>query len=354
MRAETVALLAAGVLLVSVLVLGGPVTQRSDAPLDFLPEDPILGIPAEPPLGQDPGGVQAFPMRFGLDAGALDEAAKHGVYPDYATIWVGPWTLQWGWQETERVLQELVAANVTPAVHLYYWGDDIRADCFTLGCNGKSMQGWDELVAGLALRLQQSPGPAVVILETEFNKHQVKDNEDLDAYLAQKALAIKAIDPGTAVVLGLGNWNSQAWPTWDRAAAASDYVGLQGLAASTRDPPERALTMAQDLANGANKARALFGKPIFVHDVAVSSYPEPDQLVAQGEALRSLAQGLDELHAAGVEAIVYRSFLDVPSMSANEHYGEAEKHWGLAWRDSGELKPGGEAWVEAMKAARAA
>lgn len=351
MRAEAVALLATGAFLGALLLFGGPGTQRSDAWVDGMTIDPLGDSPL---AGGANVGAAQVPMRFGLDAGAVGQAAEHGVHPDYGTFWVGPWTLQWGWHDTERALQGLVAANVTPAVHLYYWGDDIHADCFTVGCNGKTMQGWDALATGLAQRLEQSPGPSVVILETEFNKHQVKDNEDLDGYLEQRALAIKAIDPGTAVVLGLGNWYPQAWPTWDRAAVASDYIGMQGLTASTRDPPERALSMAQDLVDGARTARELFGKPVFVHDVAISSYPEPDHLGTQGEALAALADGLAELHDAGVEAIVYRSFLDVPSMPTSEHYGEAEKHWGLAWRDTGQLKPGGEAWVAAMKAARSA
>jgi hypothetical protein len=351
MRTEALAFLCAGALLVTLVLFGGPSTQRSDAWIDGV-DVGLDGLPGAGGAGGDGGA--ADPMRFGLDAAAVTQAAAHGVRPDYGTLWVGPWTLQWGWADVERGLQGLVAANVTPAVHLYYWGDDIHADCFTVGCSGKTMQGWDELATGLAQRLERLPGPSVVILETEFNKHQVKDNEDLDGYLEQKALAIKAIDPGSAVVLGLGNWNSQAWPTWDRAAAASDYVGMQGLAASTKDPPERALTMAQDLVNGANRARELFGKPVFVHDVAVSSYPEPDHLGTQGEAIASLAQGLDDLSDAGVEAVVYRSFYDVPSMPTSEHYGEAEKHWGLAWRDTGQLKPAGEAWVAAMKAGRVA
>lgn len=358
MHFEAVALLSAGALLTAAFVFGGPATQPSEDRLDGaaagVADASAVGPAAEARDGANGSSTAPVPMRFGLDAGAVGPAAQHGVGPDYGTIWVGPWTLQWGWQDAERVLDDLVTANVTPAVHLYYWGDDIHADCFRVGCNGKTMQGWDELATGLALRLEQSPGPAVVILETEFNKHQVKDNEELDGYLEQKALALKAIDPGTAVVLGLGNWYSQAWPTWDRAAAASDYVGMQGLAASTRDPPERALGMAQDLVNGANRARELFGKPVFVHDVAVSSYPEPDNLAAQGEAIASLATGLDDLQEAGVVAVVYRSFYDVPSMPTSEHYGEAERHWGLAWRDTGQLKPAGEAWVAAMKAARAA
>lgn len=344
MRAEVVALSVAGGLLATVLAFGGPATQRSDVWLDG-----VVDLEAEPGPERP---VVAGSLRFGLDAGAVGHAAAHGVHPDYGTVWVGPWVLQWGWKETDRALQQLVDANVTPAVHLYYWGDDIHADCFTVGCQGKTMQGWDELTTGLAQRLEQLPGPAVVILETEFNKHQVKDNEDLDGYLEQKALAIKGLDPGTQVILGLGNWNSAAWPTWDRAAAASDYIGMQGLAGSTRDPPERALTLAQDLVNGANKASELFGKPIFVHDVAVSSYPEPDHLQTQGEALENLAAGLDELQEAGVVAVIYRSFLDVPTMPLSEHYGEAERHWGLAWRDTGQLKPAGEAWIGAMKAAR--
>lgn len=340
-----------------VLVAGGPLAQRLDA---WRPagDGALQGAPAAVPpmdIPAPPRHVPAMPgLRFGLDAASIDDAQAHGVTPDYATLWVGVWTLQWGWHEHDRVLDEIASANVTPAVHLYYWGDDIHPDCFTVGCNGKDTAGWDRLTSELGQHLTQrlQGRPALVILETEFNKHQVKDSEELDGLLEAKALALKAAYPQATVVLGLGNWFPQAWPTWDRAAAASDAIGLQALAGSTRDTTDQTLTLPERLLDGVRTARGLWGKPVIVHDVAVSSYPEPGYLETQGEVLRELVDGLDDLRAEGVEAVIYRSFVDVPTMPLGEHYGEAERHWGLAWRDTGQLKPAGVAWVSAMKATR--
>lgn len=344
MRADAFVATLAMALFLGLLVFGGPATQRWDVH--------AIGDPAGPAHADD--ALDAAGMRFGLDAASIEEAAAHGVHPHYATLWVGAWTLQWGWREPDRVLDAIVAANATPAVHLYYWGDDIHRDCFTVGCAGKDVAGWDRLAAELAQHLSDrlQGRPALVILETEFNKHQVKDNEDLDALLEAKALALKAGYPNATVVLGLGNWFPEAWGTWDRAAAASDAIGLQALAGSTRDTPDHTLALPERLLEGARQARGMWGKPVLIHDVAVSSYPEPDHLGTQEDVLRGLVDHLDELHAAGVTAVIYRSFLDVPTMPLGEHYGVAERHWGLAWRDTGELKPAGVAWVAAMKAAR--
>lgn len=303
--------------------------------------------------GSGPVGVPGPPLLFGLDAPSIDLAARQGVRPDYGTLWVGAWTLQWGWKVTDAELDRLREGNVTPAVQLYYWGDDIHADCFSVGCHGKTMQGWDELARGLATHLaEHAPGPALVVLETEFNKHQVHVNEDLDGYLAEKATAIRALNPDITVVLGLGNWYPEAWPTWDRAAASADAIGIQAMAGSTHDSDDFTAGLFGTTLAGVQVARELFGKPVIVHDVAVSSYPEPQNLRTQEAALQGLADGLDDLQAAGVEAVLYRAFVDTPNAPVEEHYGEAEKHWGLAWHDTGELKPGGQAWVAAMKGER--
>lgn len=351
MRADAVVATVAMALFVGLLAFGGPATQRwdgrramgdgtgdADREEDEVPID-VAGAPG---------------MRFGLDAASIDEAQAHGVTPDYGTLWVGPWTLQWGWREPDATLDALVAANVTPAVHLYYWGDAIHHDCFTVGCAGRDVAGWDRLAAELAQHLGErlQGRPALVILETEFNKHQVKDDEDLDALLAAKAQGLKSGYPAATVVLGLGNWFPEAWGTWDRAAAASDAIGLQALSGSTRDTRDHTLALPDRLLDGVRHARELWGKPVVVHDVAVSSYPEPTYLDTQEEVLRGLVDGMDDLRAMGVEAVIYRSFLDVPTMPLGEHFGEAERHWGLAWRDTGELKPAGVAWVSAMKATR--
>jgi hypothetical protein len=305
----------------------------------------------------DLGNLTPAPgLRFGIDAASVEAfRSRAGAAPDYATVWVGKWNLDSGWKGTDEVLAAIRQEGVTPAVHFYYWGDDISKDCLSFGCDGKDVQGWQRLAEETVQHLQAQFGgaPVVVILESEFNKHGVHEDEALDQMLAEKAAYLKAWYPQAQIVLGLGNWYPEAWPTWDRAAAACDYVGLQALGGMTQDSEGHVAGLFNSTLEGARRLHGLFGKPVFVQDVAVSSYPEPENLELQQRALASFAEGLPELQAAGVEAVIYRSFLDVPDMALSNHYAEAERHWGLAWADSGQLKPAGEAWLAAIEKAHA-
>lgn len=294
-------------------------------------------------------------MRFGIDASAIARfEADAGAKPDYGTLWVGRWNNEKGWRGTDSGLAQMRDAGVTPAIHLWYWGDDIRPSCLDVGCNGKDLAGWDRVTRDLVTHLDDQLGgrPAVVILESEFNKNGVATDERFDTLLAEKARLIKQGYPAAQVVLGFGNWNADNWLWFDQAAGAADYVGIQALTASTRQGEERARALLDDTLEAADRLRGLFGKPVFVHDVAASSYPEPSYLDVQHEALARFAAGMPDLQAAGVQAVLYRSFLDVPDMSLANHFGAAERHWGLAWYDTGELKPAGKAWIQAVQLAR--
>jgi hypothetical protein len=314
---------------------------------------PIVG--GQDPAPVDPAELPPAPgMRFGIDAGSVDRFSEHAGPPDYATVWIGKWTLDHGWKNTDAQLTRLRDQGVTPAVHLWYWGDDMGRSCLWNGCNGKDQASWQRLTEEMTAHLGAIyvDRPVLVILESEFNKHGVHEDEGLDQLLADKATFIKGAYPAAQVVLGLGNWHPKSWGTWDRAAAASDYVGLQALAGSTHDSPERVLKLAQKTLDGVHRLRELFDRPVVIQDVAVSSYPEPDHLETQGEAVARLAEELPRLQEAGVVAVIYRSYLDIPDMALDNHYAEAERHWGLAWHDTGELKPAGKAWMAAVEKAR--
>jgi hypothetical protein len=317
---------------------------------------PPGGLAAEEqPPSIDPGSLApATGMRFGIDAKSVDQFAERAGAPDYATVWVGKWNQDRGWRDTDAAIQALRDKGVTPAIHFYYWGDDMGRACLWDGCNGKSRDGWQMLAQDLVWHLESDlqGGPVLIVLETEFNKGGVNEDEGLDQLLAEKATFLKANYPAAQVVLGLGNWWPQSWATWDQAAAASDYVGLQALVGSTRDAPEEFDRLADATLDGVLRLRELFGKPVVVQDVAVSSYPEPDNLGAQANAMAKFAETLPALRDAGVEAVIYRAFLDAPTMALHNHYAEAERHWGLAWHDTGELKPAGETWMAAIQKAR--
>lgn len=325
-----------------------------------MPPENTPASPSSEPASPSPEDTavpqpQYVALRFGIDAPGVALYEATGVKPDYATLWVGRWNNEQGWRGTDKTLASLAQQNITPFIHLYYWGDDIHPDCFSVGCNGKDIVGWQRLTQDLVWHMWEHLQGAnvTVVLESEFNKHQVKDNEDLDWYLSQRAQELKAGYPATTVVLGLGNWYPKAWPTWDRAAAASDAIGIQAMAGSTRDGEDKQRALFESTLQGLADVKALYDKPLIVHDVAVSSYPEPYNLDDQEEALQEFAEGFGKLRDAGVEVVVYRSLLDVPDMATNNHYGEAERHWGLAWAGSGELKPAGEVWIEAVKQEKA-
>lgn len=324
------------------------------APQRLAQVHPSLGEPEGPDVV--PVTTPAPGMRFGIDASAVGEFQTHaGTAPDYGTLWVGRWNNEKGWRGTDAGLAQLRAANVTPAIHLWYWGDDIAPACLDVGCNGKDAAGWDRVTRDLAAHMNVQLGgvPAVVILESEFNKHGVAGDERFDTMLAEKAYLIKQEYPAATVVLGFGNWNAPAWTWFDQAAAAADAIGIQALTASTRHSEERAHALFDDTLRGAQTLHEMWGKPVFVHDVAVSSYPEPNHLEVQEAALARFAAGMADLQGAGVEAVIYRSFHDVPDMNLGNHFAEAERHWGLAWHDTGELKPAGQAWIQAVQLARA-
>lgn len=299
------------------------------------------------------------PFRFGMEAGAIYDQTNAGVKPDYGTFWVGPWTLKHGWGGVDSQLDTMRSQGVTPAIHFYYWGDDISKNCIEYGCWSslhdaqKNKAGWQTLAQQTVDHLNARMGgaPVVIFMETEFNKADVQNYEPLDGYLMEKTQFFKQNYPNSKVVMSLGTWNTPAWSTWDRTAAASDYIGIQAMRGSTRDSYSHYRDLYESTLDGAWTAKNMFGKPVFVIDVALSSYPEPEYLQHQANELREFFDGMPGLKAAGVEAMIYRSWRDSPMDLAN-YYGEAERHWGLSWNGM-PLKPAGQVWVDGVKAERA-
>jgi hypothetical protein len=302
----------------------------------------------------------APPVRFGMDAQSVSAQAAAGVKPDYGTMWIGPWTLTSGWGGPDGTLASLKSAGVTPAVHLYYWGDDISPSCVESGCwsslhgTHKDRAHWKALADQLASHLNSKlrGSPAVVFLESEFNKAGISTYEPFDGYLAEMAYRIKGAYPNAVVVLGFGNWQAGDWGTFDRAAAASNLVGLQAMRASTKDSGSSYSALYDSTLTGVRRLAGLFHKPIMLTDVALSSYPEPGYLTMQRDNLRKFFAGLPALQDAGVKAIIYRSWEDSPDKATANYYGEAERHFGVAY-SSGSRKAAAAVWIEGVKAIRA-
>lgn len=320
----------------------------------------LLSVPSLA-VSQTTPTTATSPLGYGMSASAVSAQTAAGVKPDYGTFWIGPWTLSNGWGGPDNQMTAMKDAGVTPAIHHYYWGDDISQSCIEDGCYSdlhkanKNKEGWqkltDELIAHLNAKMQGKP--VVIFLETEFNKGGVATYEPLDGYLAEKAKQIKAGYPNAKVVMALGNWGHSSWGTWDRTAAASDYVGIQGMRGSTRQSATDYATLYEKTLEGAQVAKAKFGKPVFLQDIAMSTYPEPEYLKRQADEMKDFFAHTADLKAAGVQALIYRSWLDTPTMDTANWYGEAERHWGLNWHGNATLKPAGHVWVEGVKADRA-
>lgn len=299
------------------------------------------------------------PVAFGMDAASMAAQAAAGVKADYGTFWVGPWTLASGWGGPDAQLAAMKAAGVTPAIHFYYWGDDISPSCVETGCWSslhdawKDRAGWERLGQQLADHLDAKLGgaPAVVFLESEFNKGGIETYEPFDGYLADMAAFLRREYPAVQIVLGFGNWGSPHWGTFDRAAAASDMTGIQGMRGSTRQSLADYGTLYEGLQAGADRLQSLFHKPIMLTDIALSSYPEPGWLQPQADTLAELFAHLGDLKAAGVQAIIYRSWLDSPGMDLANYYGMAERYWGLA--NTAGQKPSAAVWIAGVNAERA-
>lgn len=296
-------------------------------------------------LGIAPPAEAASPaLKFGIDAGSVQAQTDQGVKPDYMQLWVGPWLERSGWDHVDRQFADAVSRGITPEIQFYYWGSETNLHCYNNGCWGsgywKDRAHWDGLAANLVSHLKAKMGgrAAVIVLETEFNKNDFARSETIDAALEAKAKYFRANYPPSEVVLGFGNWGRDAWGVFDRAAAASTYVGLQGMRAPTRDTLSAYTGVVGELVAGAQELQRRFQKPVFIDDFAVSSYWEPEYLTHQATVIRGVFQKLPELKAAGVIAFVYRGLNDNPSATTAEFYGEAERHFGLRWSD-GRAKP---------------
>ena len=114
----------------------------------------------------------------------------------------------------------------------------------------------------------------------------------------------------------------------------------------SRSTASRAASESLDTIRDAQKR---FGKPVFVTDVALSSYPSSSYEKHQADALKKFFTGKAQLKQAGVHAILYRAWFDHPNKDPNNYYGQAERHWGLAWASNGTMKPAGHLWIDAVK-----
>lgn len=308
------------------------------------PEDRSAETPAPPPGPEIGYGMHVSGVRKTTDG--------PGDPPDleYGQIWVGAWNLQYGWENVGRQLDWMAEHNVTPVIQVFYWGNDIGKDCLRDGCAGKTTAGWSRLLDGLGDQLDEHMGgrEAIVVLEPEFNKGNVATYEPLDAALADKADQVHEDYPPARVALGIGGWAPQFWDTWDRAMEASDLMGLQLMRASTQDSRATYTNAAETLVSQAKELHDISGKPVFVTDIALATYPGQPYLDLQAQEIGEILERTDELREAHVEGLVYRALRDNPHATTQEYYGQAEVTWGVRYAN-GTDKPAAHVWKKGIQ-----
>jgi hypothetical protein len=137
------------------------------------------------------------------------------------------------------------------------------------------------------------------------------------------------------VVIGFGNWGREHWGRFDRAIAASDYIGTQLLQSSTRDKATYSRAVST-LIESSRYVQTRFKKPSLIVDLAISSYPAASYEARQAQFTSELRARIPELKAAGVRGILYRMIADDPKFDTSNYHGVAERHWGLLRADGSE------------------
>jgi hypothetical protein len=283
-------------------------------------------------------------VQFGFDARSIDRARSLGMPIAYASTWAGSWNQKWGWDGIEDDLRQARAAGVVPVVQWWYWGDDISPSCLESGCQDryqgvhKDKSTWTRLsneLADLILRVGGPGSPALVVIETEFNKNGVETYEPFDGYLAEQAAIFHL--RGLKVVVGFGNWGHSHWVHFDRAIAAADLLGTMALQSSIHDRATY-LSGADQLITVAQYFHTAYAKPTLV-DFAFSSYPEPSYEADQDVVIRDIFRRMDEFRAAGVQGMIWRMLSDDPTFDLTNYHAAAERHFGLR-RADGNAKQG--------------
>lgn len=279
------------------------------------------------------------PLQFGFDVASVQAARAQGMPIAYGSIWAGAWNQRWGWGGIEDQLNTAKATGVTPVIQWWYWGDDITPACVENGCYDarqgvqKDKATWTRMsneLADLIVRVMGPGSATIVVIEAEFNKSGIENYEPFDGYLAQHA----AIFRGRNLKVGLefGNWGRSLWTNFDRAVAASDVLGAMALLSSLRDASTYQ-TATDMLLDAARYYQTTFGKPVFITDFALSSYPEPTYETLQDIEVAEVFARMPEFRAAGVQGLIWRMLKDDPTFDTSNYHGIAERHWGLLRAD---------------------
>ena len=283
-------------------------------------------------------------MRYGVHMDSLGQADQYALPMQFGVFWMGSWTQKYGWGYAEQQLAAAKLRGITPIVQWWYWGDDISPSCVERGCTDarqgvwKDKATWYRMTRELAAVIQKVMGGAetIVVIENEFNKGGIESYEAFDGYLLDQVVELHRV-PGIRTAVAFGNWGLSNWAQFDRAAAASDFVGTQLLRSSVRE----ATTYQQavdTLLSGATHLNNTFRKPSLIVDLGLSSYPSAEYEIHQAALVRDLFQRVGSFASVGVAGIIWRELVDNPAMGTNNYHGIAEQYWGMI-RADGSQKP---------------
>lgn len=279
---------------------------------------------------------------------------------------------------------------MTPFFQFFYWGDEIslaalkgQATPKDYGGKVQTMGDYWTLVKLLGERIKAAGVPALVCLETEWNKTDIlKEPAVWDKVFADSAATLKGLSPAIKVVTAPGAWSGpwgdvgETLARFPAMVKACDFVGTQtlrsmprskGVAESYDTGPDKLLAALKAL------QRAAPGKPVLVTDVAFSAYGgsyNPDHPFApangatedarkraeelrQAKAWTRMRDLLPEFQKPGLEAIIMRSVKDNPNFAVANYHGYAERAWGMV-RPDGSRKPSYDAVLALGKAMDAA
>lgn len=293
----------------------------------------------------------ASALDWGINASGASEAIKAGTKPKYGLLWVTEDTIQGGkLGATDAALASAKSQGVIPVVQWYYWGNSISPSCVKYGCDGKSTGEWSWMAKSLAQHVRGKLGsfPAVIVIETEFNKNGIQHWAGFDDKLVAQIKIFEQYAPNAKIVIGFGAWGTvETNRNFADATWRADYAGFQLLRSSYRYSDGTYLNAADDALASAKRLRQAFpGKPLFMTDLALSSWDGGEWLQKAALAKFFLKEG--EFDRLGVKAIVYRWAKDFSSASTKDYHGPAEKYWGLK-RFDGSPKAAWWVWVKGAK-----
>lgn len=302
--------------------------------------------------------VPMHAIEFGTNIASIQDVKKDGAEVKYAVYWVGAWTDKYGWWEFENALESAKRENVTPIIIWFYWGDQISPENVKsenvydpIHDVTKSRTRWYSMANELADITKRHMGerPVIIVVENEFNKNGIENYPEFNDDLITQGNIFRS-KLNADLVVGFGDWYHQGWFNFRKTVDNYDMVGFQMMRGSTRNSLSEYSSASDSISFTTNFIKTNFNKPSIVFDVALSSYPDYEDI--QKDSLAKIFSKVDSYSDSGLKIITYREIVDNKYMSEDEYFGKAERQWGLVRLD-GSKKPSYQVFVDGTKSVSA-